>query len=171
MSLTSPLNLAAHIPKGPVTVRDICSVYVYDNTIVEVELTGRQLKAALEQSALCFRPYAPGLSAADLLDPRVWPYNFDTATGVTYAIDITRPVGDRIRDLRFHGLPLDPGTKLKVATNNYRANGGGGYSMLRNAPVLARSSEEIRNVIIEWVERHHQIPSEPMGNWRIVDTR
>jgi 2',3'-cyclic-nucleotide 2'-phosphodiesterase/3'-nucleotidase len=168
VAMTSPLNLAARVPRGPVSVRDICGVYVYDNTLVVVELTGRQLKQALERSATYFRPYEPGRKAAELIDYRRWPYDFDTAAGVSYVIDLTRPFGDRIRNLQFQGAPLDPDRTLRVAINNYRLNGGGAYTMFKGARVVSRSSEEIRNLIIEWVERHHQIPTEPMNNWRIV---
>ena len=83
-------------------------------------------------------------------------------------IDLTRPPGDRVRDLQFQGAPLDPARKLRVATNNYRVAGGGNFESLKNAPVVFRSSEEIRNLVIDWVEKHHQIPTEPMNNWRIV---
>jgi 2',3'-cyclic-nucleotide 2'-phosphodiesterase / 3'-nucleotidase len=167
VSLTAPFNLAADIPAGPVRVRDIYSVYPYDNTLVVVSLTGRKLKAALEYSARCFRPYVAGKKPADLLESRIWPYNFETAAGVTYTIDITRPLGERIRDLSFQGKPLDPDRTLKVATNNYRANGGGGFSMIKGAPVLSKSSEEIRNLLIQWVAHHPRIPSEPIGSWRL----
>jgi 2',3'-cyclic-nucleotide 2'-phosphodiesterase/3'-nucleotidase len=63
--------------------------------------------------------------------------------------------------------PLAPDRKLRLAINNYRFNGGG-YTMFKNAKVLARSSAEIRDLIIAWVERHHAIPAEPIGNWRLL---
>jgi len=168
VALASPLNLAARIPQGPVSVRDICGIYVYDNSLVVVELTGRQLKDALEYSARYFKPYQPGKTVAELKNHGLPPYDFDTAAGVDYVIDLTRPLGDRIRGLQFQGTPLDPARKLRVAITNYRYNGGGNYAMLKGAPVVSRSSEEIRNIIIEWVEKHHDIPTQPMNNWRIV---
>jgi 2',3'-cyclic-nucleotide 2'-phosphodiesterase/3'-nucleotidase len=57
-----------------------------------------------------------------------------------------------------------------VAINNYRLNGGGGYTMYKNAPIVYRSSAEIRDLVIDWVERHHDIPTEPDNNWRILPT-
>jgi 2',3'-cyclic-nucleotide 2'-phosphodiesterase/3'-nucleotidase len=74
-------------------------------------------------------------------------------------------------NLRFHGQPVDPAQTFRLATNNYRVNGGGGYVMYRGAPERYRSSQEIREMIIEWVERHHRIPTEPTNNWRIVAGR
>jgi len=168
VSMVAPFNRQARVPKGPVTVRQIAALYVYDNTLVVLQVTGAQLKAALEHSARFFRDYVAGRSPAELVDERIPDYNFDVAEGVTYDLDISRPVGDRIRNLRFHGEPLAAGQTLRLATNNYRVNGGGGYTMYQGVPVLSRSSDEIGEMIIRWVERHHRIPSEPTGNWKIV---
>jgi len=168
VAMAAPFNLAAKIPQGPVSVRDIYGIYPYDNTLIVIAATGQQLKEALEHSALYFRPYQAGKTAADLMDERIPPYNFDIAAGVNYVIDLTRPPGDRIRDLTFQGAPLDPARQIRLAINNYRITGGGGYTMFKGAPVLSRSSDEIRNLMISWVESHHQIPNEPMNNWRIA---
>lgn len=168
VSMVASFNPDARINKGPVTVRDIAGLYVYENTLVVLEVTGQQLKDALEHSAKYFRAYELGKSAAELVDEKIPAYNFDIAEGVTYVLDITRASGLRIQDLRFGGKPLDPNTKLKLATNSYRVNGGGGYTMYKNAPVVYRSSEEIRELIIDWVERHQTIPTEPTNNWKIA---
>jgi len=79
-------------------------------------------------------------------------------------MDITRPIGNRIQNLRFKGQPLSPTQKLRLATNNYRVNGGGGYTMYKNAPVVYRSSEEIRELIIDWLERHKTVPATATNN-------
>lgn len=168
VSMVASFNPQARINKGAVTVRDIAGLYIYENTLIVVELTGQQIKDALEHSAKYFLAYQPGVPAADLVDQKIPSYNFDMAEGVTYDLDISKPIGERIRNLRFRGQPLDPKQKLRLATNNYRVNGGGGYSMYRNAPVVYRSSEEIRELIIDWVERHRQIPTEPTNNWRLL---
>jgi 2',3'-cyclic-nucleotide 2'-phosphodiesterase (5'-nucleotidase family) len=168
VSLAAVFNPDARIAKGPVTVRDIAGLYVYENTLVVLEVTGQQLKDALEHSAKYFRPYEPGKSAADLVDEKIPAYNFDIAEGVTYVLNIAKPVGQRIENLQFRGRPLAPTQKLRLATNNYRVNGGGGYTMYKGAPVVYRSSAEIRELIIDWVERHKNIPPAPTNNWRIV---
>lgn len=168
VSMVASFNPDARINEGPVTVRDIAGLYVYENTLVVLEVTGQQLKDALEHSAKYFRAYESGKSAAELVDEKIPAYNFDIAEGVTYVLDITKPLGQRIQDLRFRGKALDPNQKLKLATNNYRVNGGGGYVMYKNTPVVYRSSEEIRELIIDWVERHKTIPTEPTNNWKIV---
>ena len=168
VSMAAVFNPQARIQRGPVTVRDIAGLYVYENTLVVLEVTGRQLKDALEHSAKYFRAGAPGASPADLVDEKIPGYNFDIAEGVSYDLDLTKPIGERIQNLRFRGKPLSDTQKLKLATNNYRVNGGGGYTMYANAPVVFRSGEEIRELIIDWVERNRRIPAEPTNNWRII---
>ncbi len=168
VSMAAPFNQDARIPQGPVTVRDIAGLYVYENTLVVIEVTGQQLQEALEHSARYFREYEPGKTAAELVDDKIPAYNFDIAEGVTYQINLTKPRGQRIEGLEFQGKPIMPTQKLRLATNNYRVNGGGGYTMYKGAPVVYRSSEEIRELIIDWVERHQQIPIEPNDNWRLV---
>ena len=168
VSMAAVFNPQARIPKGPVTVREIASLYVYENTLVVLEVTGQQIKDALEHSAKYFKPYEPGKTPAELVDEKIPAYNFDIAEGVEYEIDIRKPFGQRIQNLRFRGKPLDPNQKLKLATNNYRVNGGGGYTMYKNAPVVYRSSDEIREIMIDWVERHKTIPITPTNNWRLI---
>lgn len=168
VSMVASFNSAARIAKGPVSVRDIAGLYVYENTLVVLEVTGQQLKDALEHSAKYFKTYVPGKPASDLIDDKIPAYNFDIAEGVTYELDISKPVGQRIQNLRFRGQPLSPTRKLRLATNNYRVNGGGGYTMYKNAPVVYRSSEEIRELIIDWLEKNKTVPVKPNNNWRLV---
>ena len=168
VSMVASFNSEARIAKGPVSVRDIAGLYVYENTLAVLEVTGQQLKDALEHSAKYFKTYVPGKTAPDLVDEKIPAYNFDIAEGVTYELDISKPVGQRIQNLRFRGQPLSPTRKLRLATNNYRVNGGGGYTMYKNAPVVYRSSEEIRELIIDWLERNKTVPVKPNNNWRLV---
>jgi 2',3'-cyclic-nucleotide 2'-phosphodiesterase/3'-nucleotidase len=168
VSMVANFNPEARIRKGHVTVRDIAGLYVYENTLVVLAVTGRQLKEALEHSAKYFRAYEPGKRASDLVDEKIPAYNFDIAEGVSYDLDISKPIGQRIQNLRFHDQPVTPEQKFRLATNNYRVNGGGGYTMYKGAPVVYRSSEEIRELIIDWLERHKTVPTQPNNNWRIV---
>ncbi len=168
VSMVASFNSEARIAKGPVSVRDIAGLYVYENTLAVLEVTGQQLKDALEHSAKYFKDYEPGKTPRDLINEKIPAYNFDIAEGVTYDLDISKPIGQRIQNLRFRGQPLAPTRKLRLATNNYRVNGGGGYDMYKNAPVVYRSSEEIRELIIDWVERNKTVPATPNNNWRIV---
>jgi 2',3'-cyclic-nucleotide 2'-phosphodiesterase (5'-nucleotidase family) len=89
------------------------------------------------------------------------------AQGVTYDIDLTRPVGDRIRNLRFKDKPLAPNQKLRIAVNNYRAAGSNGYTMFQKAKLVWRSYEDIRDLIVRYYT-DHELPSGPDNNWTIV---
>jgi 2',3'-cyclic-nucleotide 2'-phosphodiesterase/3'-nucleotidase len=168
VSMVASFNPQARLPRGAVTVRDIAGLYVYENTLVVLEVTGAQLKEALEHSAKFFREYEAGRTLAELVDDKIPAYNFDIAEGVTYELDLTKPHGARVQNLRFRGQPLDAAQKLKLATNNYRVNGGGGYTMYKGAPEVYRSSTEIRELIIDWVERERRVPAEPTNNWRLL---
>ena len=168
VSMVASFNSEARIAKGPVTVRDIAGLYVYENTLAVLEVTGQQLKDALEHSAKYFKTYVPGKPPTDQVDEKIPAYNFDIAEGVNYDLDISKPIGQRIQHLTFRGQPVKPDQKFRLATNNYRVNGGGGYTMYKAAPVVYRSSEEIRELIIDWLERHKTVPTEPTNNWRLV---
>jgi 2',3'-cyclic-nucleotide 2'-phosphodiesterase / 3'-nucleotidase len=168
VSMVASFNSEARIAKGPVSVRDIAGLYVYENTLAVLEVTGQQLKSALEHSAKYYKPYVAGKPLSELIDEKIPAYNFDIAEGVTYDLDVSKPIGQRIQNLRFRGQPLAPTKKLRLATNNYRVNGGGGYTMYKDAPVVYRSGEEIRELIIDWVERNKTIPTTPNNNWRIL---
>ena len=86
---------------------------------------------------------------------------------MNYEINLRKPIGQRI-ELEFQGKPVSMSQKFRLVTNNYRVNGGGGYAMYKNAPVLYRSSDETRELIIDWVERHKTISTQPTNNWKLV---
>jgi 2',3'-cyclic-nucleotide 2'-phosphodiesterase/3'-nucleotidase len=149
-------------------VRQIAALYLYDNELYAVNGTGQMVKDALENAAR----YFTGCSTADcsntpLINSSVIGYNFDMAQGVTYDIDLTRPVGDRIRNLRYQGKPLGPQQKLRIALNNYRAGGSNGYTMFKGAKVLWRSYLDIRELILRYYA-DHELPSVPDNNWRVI---
>jgi 2',3'-cyclic-nucleotide 2'-phosphodiesterase/3'-nucleotidase len=150
-------------PAGPVTVREVFALYPYDNWLYTVEMTGAELKEALERAARFF-PAWPS-QAGKLRLPN---YNADSAEGVSYRVDLTKPVGDRIEDLRFDGKPLRPDQTLRVAVNNYRYAGGGGYKVLQGLPVVYRSRHEIRTLIVDYLRTGHPILTEPDDNWQVV---
>ncbi len=164
VSLATMFFPGARIPAGKVTVRQIASLYVYENTLYTVEMTGAQLKEALEHAASFFPawPFKAGES------PRLPGYNADSAEGVSYRMDVSQPLGQRIRELTFKGKPLDPAAKLRVALNNYRYTGGGRYAMLKGLPVVRRSPQEVRELLIEYATRTGTIPTTADGNWEIV---
>jgi 2',3'-cyclic-nucleotide 2'-phosphodiesterase/3'-nucleotidase len=163
VSMATMLYAGVQIPTGPVTVRQAAALYIYENTLYVVEMTGAQIKDALEHAAGFFSqwPFQPGAAV------KLPSYNADQAAGVSYQIDLTKPVGQRIENLQFHGKPLDPAQTLRVAINNYRYTGGGGYAVYKNLPVVYRSSAEIRELLIEYLEKTKSIPAEAVRNWKM----
>jgi 2',3'-cyclic-nucleotide 2'-phosphodiesterase/3'-nucleotidase len=164
ISLATMLFAGARVPKGDVTIRQLASVYIYENSLYTVEMSGAQLRAALETAAGYFPswPFPEGRSI------RLPGYNADSAEGVSYEVDLSRPAGQRIQNLQFKGMPLADSQKLRVATNNYRYAGGGNYHVLRGLPIVHRSSQEIRELLIEYVSRRKTVPTGVNGNWRLV---
>ncbi len=169
VSFTALFNPRVKVPVGPVTVRQIAALYIYENELYAIEGTGRMVKEALENAARYFAPCPDAAcSHGPLINPKVPGFNYDMAQGVEYEIDLTRPAGNRILNLRRNGKPLRPDEKLRIAVNNYRAGGSGGYEVFRGAKILWRSSEGIRDLIIRYYAERKSLPSTPDRNWRIV---
>ncbi|MBI2956333.1 MAG: 5'-nucleotidase C-terminal domain-containing protein [Acidobacteria bacterium] len=166
VSLAALFSTGARLGPGPVTVRDIYRLYFYENKLFTVEITGAQLKEALEYAARVFKSYPWPAGESPFAD--VPGYNFDMADGVSYRIDLRRPVGERIVDLEFGGAPLKPEQRLRVALNSYRWSGGGGYEMLRHAKIVERVDRQVRELIIDYVREQKRIETAADGNWEIV---
>ncbi|MEU6846281.1 5'-nucleotidase C-terminal domain-containing protein [Streptomyces sp. NPDC046716] len=154
LSQASPFSRTSQIPAGNVTIRDLSSLYVYDNTLVAKLMTGAQVRAYLEYSAQYFVQTAAG-AAVDVekltnADNRP-DYNYDYVSGLSYDIDIAQPAGSRIKNVTFDGAALDDAAQFVFAVNNYRANGGGAFPHVASAQELWSESIEIRTRIAEWV--------------------
>jgi len=169
VSFTALFNPSVRVLKGPVTVRQIAALYPYDNELYAVEGNGKMVKDALENAARFYLPCEGArCSQSPLINRAVAGFNCDTAHGVSYEIDLGRPEGDRIRDLRWHGKPLAPDQKLRIAINSYRAAGSAGYSMFIGAKLLWHSEEEIRDMMVRYYTDREMLPGEPAGNWRVI---
>lgn len=168
------LSLAAMLPdpapsfkKGPLTVRDMYSLYIYENTLFAIKVTGQQIKDELEWSANYFNTYTYNKTSTTLINSNVKGYNYDMLEGADYVIDITKPAGQRIRDLTYHGKPMDMTASYTLALNNYRA-GGGGFLGFKGSPVVYQSSDEIRNLMIQYVKDAGKIDATVDNNWHVV---
>ncbi|WP_406492162.1 5'-nucleotidase C-terminal domain-containing protein [Streptomyces sp. NBC_01604] len=150
----SPFSRTSEIPAGDVTIRDLSSLYVYDNTLVAKLMTGAQLKAYLEYSAQYFVQTAAdaAVDVEKLTNAGGRPdYNYDYVSGLTYEIDIAQAAGSRIRNVSYNGAALDDAQQFVLAVNNYRANGGGAFPHVASATEVWAESTEIRTRIAEWV--------------------
>jgi 2',3'-cyclic-nucleotide 2'-phosphodiesterase / 3'-nucleotidase / 5'-nucleotidase len=171
LSATAAFSLDATLDTGAVTQAALSRLYPYENTLRAVRITGAQLRAFLEQSALYYRTLSPDGSApaGGLVDPRIPGYNFDVVTGVDYVIDVAQPAGSRITTLTRNGRAVQPTDTFTMALNNYRQSGGGGYAMLANAPVVFQKDVDIRSLIIEEVAKAGTLDPAKYAtvNWRL----
>ncbi|MFF4955831.1 bifunctional metallophosphatase/5'-nucleotidase [Streptomyces sp. NPDC001222] len=150
----SPFSRTSEIPAGEVTIRDLSSLYVYDNTLVAKLMTGAQIRAYLEYSAEYFVRTAAdaAVDVEKLTNANGRPdYNYDYVSGLRYDIDIAQAAGSRVKNLTHAGAPLDDAQQFVLAANNYRANGGGAFPYVASAKELWSESTEIRTRIAEWV--------------------
>jgi len=183
LSIAAPFNKAATIPQGEVTVRDVAGLYIYDNTLLAIKLTGAQVRVYLEKSAEYFKQVSgTGPFRAVDVTNAVTPsalngtpdYNYDIMGGLekrlTYDIDTTRGVGSRITNLSYGGAAIDPNATFVVAINNYRQSGGGGFPDVATAPVVYNRQVAIRQLLIDWVTVNKVIdpPAFSTVDWRLV---
>jgi 2',3'-cyclic-nucleotide 2'-phosphodiesterase (5'-nucleotidase family) len=156
-------------PAGPLTVRQIWAFYPYENKLVTIRATGKQVREALEVAARC-------ISGIVLQDGKpvwqrnaaVWGYNCDTLDGAEYAVDPMRPEGSRVLFLRREGRPVRDDDAFTVAINSYRAAGGGGYGVWRDCPRVSELPDSLRDLLIADARRRKALRLEANQNWFLV---
>ena len=149
-----------------VTMRDVWAFYPYENSLVTLRATGKQVRAALERAARCVDGVTlDGGAPAWKRNPAVWGYNCDTMEGAEYALDPTRPEGERVVYLRRSGRAVRDEEVFTVAMNSYRASGGGGYAVWRDCPRVNESGRGLREILIEDARRRGELSLEPNRNW------
>ena len=183
LSIAAPFNRQASFPSGQVTVRDVAGLYIYDNTLLGVQVSGADVRAYLEYSARYFKkvsgtgPFtmAQVTNAVTPTAPNGTPdYNFDSVAGLdaplTYDIDIAADPGSRIKNLAYDGAPVTDGQQFVMAVNNYRQSGGGGFPAVSTAPVVYNRQNEIRQLLIDWVTAHGTIDPAQFASvdWQLV---
>ncbi|MFG2125020.1 bifunctional metallophosphatase/5'-nucleotidase [Streptomyces sp. NPDC048710] len=173
ISVAAPFSRTADIPQGNVTIKDIAGLYIYDNTLYGKKLTGAQLKEYLEFGAKYYYQVPAGtkVDTATLTNAnKFWDYMYDTAAGVDYEIDIAQAEGSRIKNLTYNGAPVADDQVFVVAVNNYRANGGSGYPHIASAPIAYSSTNEIRQLMIDYVTAKKALdPADfAVTNWKLT---
>lgn len=175
------------IPAGPLAIKNVADLYVYPNTLKAMLLTGAEVREWIEMSAGQFNQIDPkGPAQQSVLNDTFRSYNFDTLDGVTYEFDLTQaarydsngklvaPDAHRVKNLSYQGSPVLPDARFIVATNNYRAFGGGNFPGLNASKVVLESPDENRQVLIDYlrmmdmVSSNKQVNPSADGNWRIT---
>ena len=193
LSLAAPLSYNSTVKAGDVVFNDMFKIYPFENQLYVLELTGKELLGLLEYSydKWIVNPGDHVLNIKEASDARTgasrWSfvarsYNFDSAAGLTYTVDVTKPFGSRVQvDSLADGRPFDLRAKYKVAMTSYRANGGG--SLLTEGAGIPHSElagrvcaklPEIRDFVYEFIKAHGEVaPSlisdrKVLGSWKFV---
>ncbi len=165
------------VPKGDVAIKNVSDLYLYPNTVRAVRVTGAQVKDWLERSAGMFNQVTPGGTDQPLLNPSFPSYNFDVMDGVTYQIDLSQPSkfdpkgvlldenANRIVNLQFNGAPLDMNAEFIIATNNYRASGGGDFPGAKGDTIIFEGPDTNRDVIVRYIVDKGTISPRADANW------
>ncbi len=155
-----------YIPKGPTSVRQWYALLPYENRVARIRITGSQLKAYLEHAARYYNPpYLPELASGEL-----GGYDFDTVYGVSYVLDLMKPVGRRVVNLRYQGQPVGPDQSFTLGITSYRLRGGGGYMAAMGwsgVPELV-TEECQRNLFLELVLKSPTLTATPDHTWHTI---
>lgn len=185
ISITSPLTFDTTLPKGDITVADLFKLYKYENGLYVMRLTGRELRGHLEmayaQWTRQMRSVSEHILNIDTTSARPrfrFPsYDFDSAAGIEYTVDVTKPQGQRLTITQLSdGTPFDDNATYTVAMNSYRGNGGGelltrGAGIAKDSlesRIVTRYDRDLRHYLMREIERLGIVDPKPMGNWRFV---
>jgi 2',3'-cyclic-nucleotide 2'-phosphodiesterase/3'-nucleotidase len=193
ISFAAPLSFDVKINKGPITVGDMFKLYRFENMLYTMSLSGDEVQRYLEYSysawvntmkgpsdmLLKFRTGKDGNPT--ITNEKAWlknqSYNFDSAAGIDYTVDVSKPEGARIEIKGFtDGRPFDKNKMYKVAVNSYRGNGGGGHftegaglakDELRKR-LISSTERDLRYYILKSIEAKKTINPAPLNNWKII---
>ena len=189
ISIAAPLSFNAVIKEGEVTVADMFKLYRFENLLLVLRMTGEEIRKHLEMS---YDMWTNQMKSPDdhilLLNEQTkedqqrtgfkyYTFNFDSACGIDYEVDVTKPDGEKVRILQMSdGTPFDEKKWYKVAMNSYRANGGGellthGAGIPKDSlssRVLYCSELDQRHYLMEEIERQETVNPKANTNWKFV---
>jgi len=166
------------IPAGEIALKHVADLYIYPNTLRAVTVTGAQVREWLEMSAGLFNQIDPDDNTEqELISTSYSSYNFDVIDGVTYRIDVTQPrrydsdgnlinaESHRIMELAYDGQPIDANAVFVVATNNYRAGGGGDFPGLDGSNIIIDAPDTNRDILAKYIFDLKKLDPTADGNW------
>jgi 2',3'-cyclic-nucleotide 2'-phosphodiesterase/3'-nucleotidase len=169
------------IPVGTLAIKNVADLYVYPNTVQAVLVNGAGVQEWLERSAGQFKQIDPSKAEPQALVDDSFPtYNFDVIDGVTYEIDVTQPArygskgevvnegARRIKNLMYQGKPIDPAQQFVIATNNYRASGGGSFPGLKGQNIVLQAPDETREALVKYFNEQKTVNPTADGNWKLT---
>lgn len=189
ISFNAPLTFDSRIRKGDVHVSDMFNLYKYENQIYVVKMTGEEIRKHLEMS---YDQWVATMKSPDdhimLLNDaskddqqrlgfKNLTFNFDSAAGIEYEVDVTRPNGEKVRILRMsNGEPFEGDKWYNVVMNSYRGNGGGElltkgagipHHELKNR-IVFESERDQRFYLMQEIEKTGHMDPQKHQNWKFV---
>lgn len=190
ISLAAPLFFNARIEAGDIYVSDMFNLYKYENMLYTMSLSGKEIRGALEMSYALWtnQMHSPGdpllllrESSVSGAEERTFfqhpSYNFDSAAGIIYTVDITRPAGQKVTILSMaDGTPFDENRMYKVAVNSYRGNGGGelltkgaGISQEElKSRILFSTDKDLRYYLMQYIEQRQIVTPRSLDQWKFI---
>ena len=188
IAFNAPLQFNSAIKAGNVTVADMFSLYKYENQLCVMRLTGEEVRKHLEMSYDLWvntmkSPDDHLLLLANTRDDaqrlgfKNFSFNFDSAAGIDYVVDVTKPDGEKVHILRMsNGEPFDEHKWYTVAVNSYRANGGGelltkGAGIARDSlknRIIWESEKDQRHYLMEEIKKAGIMNPQPHNNWKFI---
>lgn len=184
ISFAAPLSFNTQIRKGGIFVKDLFKLYKYENMLYTMELSGKEIKDYLEYSySLWVNQMESEKDDLLLFDPdrknhlKNPIYNFDSAAGICYTVDVTKPKGERIRILKMmDGSPFVPDRKYRVAINSYRGNGGGGLLTLGagipqeqlKKRIIQTTEHDFRFLMMQYIQKKGTINPKSFSCWKFI---
>lgn len=189
ISITAPLQFNTKLTQGPIYVSDMFNLCRFENQLYVMRLTGKEIRKHLEMS---YDQWVNTMRSPNdhllllsnstrgdqqRLGFKNYTFNFDSAAGIDYIVDVTKPDGEKVEILRMSdGQPFDENKWYKVAVNSYRANGGGelltrGAGIPRDslqARIIWKSQYDLRHYLIDWISRQPEFNPQPGHNWKFV---
>ncbi|KAA8783138.1 bifunctional metallophosphatase/5'-nucleotidase [Paenibacillus amylolyticus] len=171
LSNTAMLSEEARGFGNQITVRDVLSNFIYPNTLTVLELSGRDIREALEQTARYFELDTSGKVVVNpaYMQPKPQHYNYDMWAGIEYELNISQPVGNRVVKLEREGKPLGMDEKYSVVMNSYRAAGGGDYAMYPGKKVLHEGATDMAALVEDFIRRHQPLQVGEVHNWKVTN--
>lgn len=188
VSFAAPIS-STYIKAGPIHMNDMFNLYKYENSLYTMELSGKEIQDYLDYSyslwtdqmkdstdhlMLFKKQFDNGESMrAALVNP---PYNFDSAAGIKYQVDVTKPAGEKVTIISMaDGTPFDFEKIYKVALTSYRGNGGGHLtkgvgidSSKLTERIIAKSDKDLRSILADMIRQKQDIAPHTLDSWKFV---
>lgn len=154
-----------------ITNREVLLNYPYPNTLAVIQISGEELKEALEQVAGYFSLNDQNeiIVNPKYVTPKPQYYNYDMYEGIDYTLDISKPVGERITQLEFNGKTVSPSDDFKLVTNQYRAVSGGNFSMFQNKPFIEEVSQPVNDLTRQYIKEHKELDFTVDYNFKVIN--